>query len=63
VISPQLIWTALVGLVQREQHETIQYLREENRKWSSAVRQLLEASGMQMVQTPFRAPNFPHTNQ
>jgi putative transposase len=31
VISPQLIWTALVGLVHREQHETIQYLREENR--------------------------------
>ena len=31
MISPQLIWTALVGLVQREQHETIQYLREENR--------------------------------
>jgi transposase InsO family protein len=31
VISPQLIWTALVGLAQREQHETIRYLREENR--------------------------------
>jgi pimeloyl-ACP methyl ester carboxylesterase len=31
VISPQLIWTALVGLVEREQHETVQYLREENR--------------------------------
>ena len=31
MISPQLILTALVGVVERQQHETIQYLREENR--------------------------------
>jgi putative transposase len=30
---------------------------DRDRKWSSAVRRLLEASGVQMVQTPFCAPN------
>jgi transposase InsO family protein len=30
---------------------------DRDRKWSSAVRQLLEASGVQVVQTPIRAPN------
>jgi DnaJ-domain-containing protein 1 len=31
VISPQLILATLAGVVERQQHETIQYLREENR--------------------------------
>jgi len=30
---------------------------DRDRKWSRAVRHLLEASGVQVVQTPFRAPN------
>jgi transposase InsO family protein len=30
---------------------------DRDRKWSAAVRQLLETSGVRVVQTPFRAPN------
>jgi transposase InsO family protein len=30
---------------------------DRNQKWSTAVRQLLEASGVRVVRTPFRAPN------
>jgi transposase InsO family protein len=30
---------------------------DRDRKWSSAVRHLLETSGMRVIQTPFRAPN------
>jgi hypothetical protein len=30
---------------------------DRDRKWSAAVRHLLETSGVRVVQTPFRAPN------
>ncbi len=30
---------------------------DRDRKWSTAVRDLLEASGVRVIQTPFRAPN------
>ena len=30
---------------------------DRDRKWSAAVRQLLETSGVRVIQTPFRAPN------
>jgi putative transposase len=30
---------------------------DRDRKWSTAVRQLLETSGVRVIQTPFRAPN------
>jgi putative transposase len=30
---------------------------DRDRKWSLAVRQLLETSGVRVIQTPFRAPN------
>jgi transposase InsO family protein len=33
------------------------FLCDRDRKWSRAVRQLLEDAGIQVVQTPFRAPN------
>jgi transposase InsO family protein len=33
------------------------FLCDRDRKWSLAVRQLLERAGVQMIQTPFRAPN------
>ena len=31
--------------------------RDQNQKWSSAVRHLLETSGVRVIRTPFRAPN------
>jgi transposase InsO family protein len=33
------------------------FLCDRDRKWSLAARQLLEESGVQVIQTPFRAPN------
>jgi putative transposase len=30
---------------------------DRDRKWSAAVRQLLETSGVRIIRTPFRAPN------
>ena len=33
------------------------FLCDRDRKWSLAVRHLLERSGVQVIQTPFRAPN------
>ena len=30
---------------------------DRDRKWSLAVRELLETSGVRVIQTPFRAPN------
>jgi transposase InsO family protein len=33
------------------------FLCDRDRKWSRAVRQLLEDAGIQVVQAPFRAPN------
>jgi hypothetical protein len=33
------------------------FLCDRDRKWSLAVRQLLEGSGVHVIQTPFRAPN------
>lgn len=33
------------------------FLCDRDRKWSLAVRQLLERSGVHVIQTPFRAPN------
>ena len=33
------------------------FLCDRDRKWSRAVRQLLEVSGVRVIQTPFRAPN------
>jgi putative transposase len=30
---------------------------DRDRKWSAAVRHLLETSGVHVIQTPFRAPN------
>ena len=31
---------------------------DRDRKWSTAVRQLLETSGVRVIQTPFRAPEL-----
>jgi hypothetical protein len=33
------------------------FICDRDRKWSSAVRELLETSGVRVIQTPFRAPN------
>jgi transposase InsO family protein len=33
------------------------FICDRDRKWSTAVRQLLETSGVRVIQTPFRAPN------
>jgi putative transposase len=33
------------------------FLCDHDRKWSRAVRQLLERAGVRVLQTPFRAPN------
>jgi putative transposase len=33
------------------------FLRDRDRKWSLAIRELLERSGVHVIQTPFRAPN------
>ncbi len=32
-------------------------IRDRDRKWSTAVRDLLEESGVRVIRTPFRAPN------
>jgi hypothetical protein len=33
------------------------FLCDRDRKWSTAVRQMLDASGVRVIQTPFCAPN------
>jgi transposase InsO family protein len=45
--------TARDGLLDR--HRV--FLCDRDRKWSSTVRELLDASGVRVIQTPFRAPN------
>jgi transposase InsO family protein len=45
--------TASDGLLDR--HSV--FLCDRDRKWSSTVRELLDASGVRVIQTPFRAPN------